>query len=285
MKRAAIWWQLMRGDRPIGFLLLLWGMLWALWLAADGLPPLGTLAIFGGGCFLMRSAGCVLNDLADRKIDRHVQRTRDRPLAAGRASPYEALLLATVLLASAGGLVLLTNRNTVLLACGAALLAASYPFFKRIFDAPQLILGIAFAWAVPMSFTALAVPLAAGGWWLFAAVLLWTIAYDTEYAMVDRADDRRIGVRSTARLFGRADRAVVALLQCIVLALLWHCGQWFELGWWYRLGLLGAALLFGYQQWLIRKRHEADCFRAFLNNGWVGAMIFAGIALDISLRR
>ncbi len=275
---------LMRLHKPIGMLLLLWPMLWALWIAAGGLPDIKVLAVFVAGVVLMRSAGCVINDYADREFDPHVERTRSRPLATGAVSPREALLLFAILCGVSFVLVLLMNRLTVLLSLAAVLLAAVYPFTKRYTQLPQVVLGAAFGWAVPMAFAAQTggVPMVA--WVLFAAAVLWAVAYDTMYAMVDREDDLRIGVKSTAILFGRADRFIIGLVQMGVLGLLMYAGVMAGLGDIYQLAIIAAAGLALYQQYLILERDRARCFQAFLNNNWFGAVVFLGVVLDYSLR-
>ncbi|MAT92504.1 MAG: 4-hydroxybenzoate octaprenyltransferase [Halioglobus sp.] len=275
--------QLIRFDKPIGTLLLLWPTLWALWIAARGVPDYHLLLIFALGTFLMRSAGCIVNDYADRNLDGGVSRTRERPLVTGAVSEKEALLLFGVLLAAAFALVLLTNRLTVLLSVAAVLLASTYPFMKRYTHLPQVVLGAAFSWAIPMAFAAQRGELPAALWWLYLGNLLWTVAYDTQYAMVDRADDLIVGIKSTAVLLGQHDRLAIACLQCASLAALYLAGEAFGLGLYYRLALLCAALLFAYHQYLIRAREPAPCFRAFLHNNWVGMVIFAGIVLDYAL--
>ncbi len=268
---------LMRLDRPIGIYLLLWPTLWALLIAAKGQADIVISLIFIAGVILMRSAGCVINDYADRDIDPHVARTKNRPLASGVVSSKEALFLFAVLCALALVLVLFLNWLTIQLAVVALLLTILYPFTKRFIHTPQLILGLAFAMAVPMAFSAQLnhVPMLA--WGLFTLVVLWTIAYDTLYAMVDRKDDLKIGVKSTAILFGRADKLIVFLLHGIVLAGLVWLGLLEQLHWSYYLGLLGAAVLALYQQYLIRDREASACLKAFLNNHWFGASIFLGI--------
>ena len=271
--------RLMRIDRPIGYFLLLWPTLWALWIAGEGRPEPRVVAIFVAGVILMRSAGCVINDWADRHIDPHVRRTRDRPLAAGRVRPGEALALFVALCLAAFGLVLLTNPLTIALSFVGAALAASYPFMKRFHHLPQVHLGAAFGWAVPMAFAAQAGEVPPVAWLLFVANLLWTTAYDTMYAMADREDDLRLGVKSTAILFGDADRAIVGILQALFLTAMALLGLRLGLGEPYWLGLAAAAALALYQQHLIRRREPAACFRAFLNNGWLGAAVFAGLAL------
>lgn len=273
---------LMRLNRPVGIWLLLWPTLWGLWFASGGVPPLKVLVIFVLGTVLMRSAGCVINDFADRGFDPHVARTRDRPIAAGRVTPGEALRLFVVLCLMAFGLVTQLNTATVLMAAPALVIAASYPFAKRWHAMPQAHLGLAFSWGIPMAFTAMGRPIP----WdlcglLILANVLWAIAYDTFYAMVDRADDLRIGVKSSAILFGRYDRLITAVLQLATLAVLAWAGR--SLGPAYALGLLVAAALAAYQQWLIRAREPALCFKAFLNNTWFGAAVSAGLALDLGL--
>jgi 4-hydroxybenzoate polyprenyltransferase len=276
--------RLMRLDRPIGIWLLLWPVLWALWIASDGHPDERLFVIFVLGTFVMRSAGCVMNDFADREFDPHVRRTADRPLARQSVSPAEALGLFAVLALVALALIIPLNRATQVLALIGGVLAVTYPFLKRFFSLPQAYLGAAFGWSVPMAFAAQtgAVPLEA--WVLFMSVVLWTMAYDTMYAMVDREDDLVIGVRSSAILFGRHDRLIVAALQVGALAGLTLAGWMSGLGRWYWAGLAAAALLATYQQFLIRDREPAACFRAFLNNNLFGLVVFAGIALDYVFR-
>jgi len=269
--------QLIRFDRPIGTLLLLWPTLWALWLAAKGIPDIKLLLIFVTGTFLMRSAGCIINDYADRNIDGQVKRTVDRPLVAGRLSTKEALYFCLLLCLLAFIVVLFTNGKTLLLSVVAVLLAGCYPFMKRYTHFPQLVLGAAFAWSIPMAFAAQSNALPPALWLLYAAVLLWTTAYDTFYAMVDRDDDINIGMKSTAILFGRWDRLITALIQCAVIVLLLLLATPFQLGLFYYGSVVVAAGLFIYQQGLIRRRQREQCFKAFLHNQWVGAVIFAGI--------
>lgn len=275
--------RLMRLDRPVGTYLLLWPTLWALWLAGDGQPQWQLVIIFSLGTLLMRSAGCVINDYADRHFDPLVERTRERPMAVGAVSEKEALLLFALLALAAFGLVLLTNPLTVKLSFVAILLASMYPFMKRYTHLPQLALGAAFSWSIPMAFAAQSNELPAALWLVYFANLIWTVAYDTFYAMVDREDDVLIGVKSTAILFGESERAVTACLQAMVILLLIITGRQFGLGLYYYLGLAVAALLFAQQQYLIRNRDRASCFQAFLNNNRVGAAIFIGIALDYLL--
>ncbi len=274
--------QLMRLDKPIGIYLLLWPTLWGLFAAARGLPDPGNLIIFTLGVVLMRSAGCVINDYADRHIDGHVKRTRDRPLAAGKVTEAEALTLFVLLVLGAFILVLFTNTLTILLSFGGLALAATYPYMKRHTYLPQVVLGAAFSWSIPMAWAAQTGDISPVAWLLYTANLLWTVAYDTEYAMVDRDDDLRIGVKSTAILFGEADRTMIAILQGLSLCALWLAGQRLELGLPWVLGLLGATLLFIYQHHLIRYRERDNCFRAFLNNHWVGLVIFIGLVADLT---
>lgn len=270
---------LIRFDRPIGSYLLLWPTLWALWIAAEGLPDLKLLIIFILGTFLMRSAGCAINDFADRKIDGQVKRTSARPLVSGRLSAREALVFCGLLCLLAFILVLFTNTKTIMLSFVAVALAGCYPFMKRYTHLPQLVLGAAFSWGIPMAFAAQTNSLPIDLWLIYVAVVLWTVVYDTFYAMVDRDDDISIGVKSTAILFGRHDRLITTLLQLGVIVIFLLVGQRFALGVFYFIAVAAAALLFVYQQWLIRQRQRENCFKAFLNNHWVGAIIFAGIFL------
>jgi 4-hydroxybenzoate polyprenyltransferase len=278
--RIGLYAKLMRLDKPIGTLLLLWPTLWALWLAERGTPDVKVLAIFMAGTLLMRSAGCVVNDFADRDFDPHVERTRERPLAARRIGIVEALLLAGVLALIAFVLVLQLNGLTILLSFAALFLAITYPFTKRFFAMPQAYLGIAFGFGIPMGYAAVLGGVPAEGWWLLLANIIWTIGYDTEYAMVDRADDLKIGIRTSAILFGRLDVAAVLACHGLFLAMMVALGVHLGLGWPYHAGLAAAAALAGYQYLLIRAREPARCFAAFLNNHWVGAAIFVGIALS-----
>ena len=284
MARLLEYARLMRLDRPIGLWLLLWPALWALWISADGRPGERVFAIFIAGTFLMRAAGCVINDYADRRIDPHVRRTAARPLARGAVSPAEALALFAVLASAALLLLVPLAPLTRLFALVGGVLAVIYPFLKRFFPLPQAWLGAAFSWSVPMAFAEQAGGVPASAWLLFAAAVLWTMVYDTMYAMVDREDDLAIGVRSSAVLFGRADRIVVALMQLGSLALLATVGQLSALGRWYWLGLGVAAMLALREQWLIRDREPSACFQAFLNNNYFGMAVFAGIALDYLFR-
>lgn len=271
---------LMRVHRPIGVLLLLWPTLWALWLAGAGRPDIRVVAIFVAGVFLMRSAGCVINDYADRDFDRHVRRTRERPITAGRVDPGEALALFVVLSLTAFALVLSLNALTIGLSFVGAALAVTYPFMKRYTHLPQAYLGLAFGWGIPMAFAAQAGRVPPEAWLLFAAAVCWTLAYDTEYAMADRADDLKIGVKSSAILFGRWDRAMVGVSHGLALLLLLVAGQVFALGALYFAGLGAAAAVAAYQQVLIRDREPEACLRAFLNNNVFGAVVFAGLLLD-----
>lgn len=279
------YWRLMRGDRPIGSLLLLWPTWWALWLAADGFPPWHLLLIFTLGIWLTRSAGCVINDYADRWLDPHVERTRSRPLATGELSGAHALLTFVVLMLLAFGLVLLTNRLTVYLSVVGLFLAATYPYVKRYTYLPQVYLGMAFGWGIPMAFAAVQdvfpPPLA---WLLFLANVLWSTAYDTWYAMVDREDDLKVGAKSTAVLFGDADLLAQAIIYAGFFVALMLVGQRAELGAPYLVALGVAASMVGWEFWIARKRARAACFRAFLHNNWVGAVIFIGLVVALWLK-
>ena len=275
--------QLIRFDKPIGTLLLLWPTLWALWIAAQGMPDWDLLLIFCLGTFLMRSAGCVVNDLADRHWDGEVNRTRGRPLVTGAVSVKDAWLLFLGLLLSAFVLVLFTNPLTIKLSFAAVALASTYPFMKRYTHLPQVVLGAAFSWSIPMAFAAQTGDLPAQLWLIYGGNLLWTMAYDTKYAMVDREDDLVVGIKSSAILFGDRDRLMIALLQLAFLGLMFFAGIEFGLGLFYYLGLVGAAGLCVYHQYLIRERDPAACFKAFLHNNWVGAVIFIGLLLDYAL--
>jgi 4-hydroxybenzoate polyprenyltransferase len=272
--------QLMRLHRPIGILLLLWPTLWALWIAGQGRPDPYVFVVFVLGVVLMRSAGCVINDYADRDFDPHVARTRDRPVAAGRVSPREAIVLFAVLCLAAFALVLTLNRLTILLSFAGAFLAATYPFLKRYTHLPQFYLGMAFGWGIPMAFAAQTGGVPALAWILFAANIFWAVAYDTAYAMVDREDDLKVGVKSTAILFGRYDRAMVFFFHILTIALLAFVGALAGRGLGYYAGLMAASGFVLYQQRLMRHRDRDGCFRAFLNNNWFGAAVFAGLVLD-----
>lgn len=275
--------KLMRLDKPIGTLLLLWPTLWSLWLAAKGVPDFKNLLIFVLGVVLMRSAGCVINDYADRHFDAHVERTRQRPLAQKLVSEREALVLFAVLCMVSFVLVLFTNSFTVWLSLGGVALAAVYPFMKRVTYFPQLVLGAAFSWGILMAFAAVRGELTQHIWLIYIANVIWTLAYDTFYAMVDRRDDVKIGVKSTAVLFGDADRAITASLQGFFLFTLLLAGQRFELGTPFHVALMVAVMLCGYQQWLIKYREPQNCFKAFLNNNYVGLAIFLGIAFHYGI--
>ncbi|MCE2594129.1 4-hydroxybenzoate octaprenyltransferase [Motilimonas cestriensis] len=276
--------RLTRLDRPIGSLLLLWPTGWALWSAAQGVPDGWVLLVFTLGVFLMRSAGCVINDFADRKVDGHVSRTQHRPMPSGLVSSKEALTLFGLLALTSFVLVLTLNTKTILLSFAALALAFCYPFMKRFTHLPQLVLGLAFSWAIPMAYAAQTNALPAELWLLFLANVAWTIAYDTMYAMVDRDDDLKIGIKSTAILFGRFDKLITGLLQVSTLLLLLVFALVTQAGASFYWGLLVAAALFAYQQRLISDRQGPDCFQAFLNNNYVGLAIFVGIAVDWLLR-
>ena len=280
MERLEQYAYLVRLDRPIGIYLLLWPTLWALWIAAKGWPDWLVLFVFVSGVFLMRSAGCAINDFADRKIDPHVERTKDRPLAAGRVTASETLLVFASLSITAFLLVLLMNTLTIYMSFVGIALAASYPFAKRFHYMPQIHLGAAFGWAAPMAFTAQANEITPVTWLIFMATVLWATAYDTMYAMADREDDLKIGVKSTAILFGEADKLMVALLQVMLLLDLYFIGRQSELGLFYNISLIIAAGFAGYQQYLIKDRKPELCFKAFLNNNWFGMVVFIGVFVD-----
>lgn len=279
-KNKSHYLTLMRVDRPIGTYLLLWPTLSALWLAAGGFPDIKLLIIFILGTFLMRSAGCVINDYADRHVDGLVERTAERPLATGKVTPKAALLLFSALCLLAFILVLFTNSLTILLSFAAVMLAGCYPFMKRYTHLPQVVLGAAFSWGIPMAFAAQTDQLPHALWLLYIATVLWIITYDTFYAMVDRDDDLKIGVKSTAILFGEDDKIITGLLQLCVIIILLLVGQSFKMGIIYFIGIAIAGGLFIYQQKLIKDRQRDRCFQAFLNNNWVGMAIFIGIAGD-----
>ncbi|WP_024891984.1 4-hydroxybenzoate octaprenyltransferase [Luteimonas huabeiensis] len=283
-ERLRQYWKLTRGDRPIGWLLLLWPTWWALWLAAGGLPPAWVLFVFTAGVWLTRAAGCVINDYADRWLDPQVERTRDRPLASGRVSGREALALFAALMLAAFALVLTLNRLTVLLSFVGVALAATYPYLKRYTHLPQAYLGLAFGWGIPMAFAAVQGAIPPLAWVLYAANLFWTVGYDTWYAMVDREDDLRAGAKSTAILFGRHDLAIQGVLYALFFAGLAVVGRLAALGAWYWAGLAAAAALVVWEFAIARGRERAACFRAFLHNHWVGTAVFAGLAIDLALR-
>ncbi len=273
--------RLMRIDKPIGSLLLLWPTLWALWLAGGGVPSPWTLLVFVAGVFLMRAAGCVINDYADRHFDGHVKRTASRPLPSGLVSEQSAKVLFVVLVLMAFALVLTLNRMTIWLSVAALALAWIYPFMKRVSHLPQFVLGATFGWSIPMAYAAVSESLPASAWIMFLAYICWTVAYDTQYAMVDRDDDLKIGIKSTAILFGRFDTLIIGLLQASMLALMVVLGMQMKLGAAFYLTVLMAAGLFGYQQWLTAGRERDACFRAFHNNNFVGMVLFAGIVLGL----
>ncbi|AIW17694.1 4-hydroxybenzoate octaprenyltransferase [Vibrio coralliilyticus] len=277
--KAQAYWQLMRMDKPIGTLLLLWPTLWALIIAAQGVPDLTVLVVFILGVVFMRSAGCVINDFADRKVDGHVKRTSQRPLPSGRVTSKEAIGLFIVLSVASFLLVLTMNPLTIKLSFAGLFLAFIYPFMKRYTHLPQLFLGLAFSWSIPMAWAAQANELPAMVWFIFAINALWTIAYDTQYAMVDRDDDLKIGIKSTAILFGRFDKMIIGALQLVTMAMLIAVGNWYELGASYYWSLLIAGALFVFQHHLIRHRERDLCFRAFLNNNYVGMVIAAGLLI------
>ena len=282
-RQANRWLRLMRLDRPIGTYLLLWPTLWALWFAGAGSPSVANLIIFTLGVVAMRAAGCVINDYADRNVDGSVERTKNRPLPTGEIQPYQALILFVLLLCLSLALVLMTNQLTIILSFGGLVLAATYPFLKRFTHLPQLGLGAAWAWAVPMAFAAERGQLPVSLWLIFVAVILWTIAFDTYYAMVDRDDDLKVGIKSTAILFGRYDLLIIALLQLMALILLLMAGLQFGRSWFYMMGLIAAALYFINQHIQARSRERDACFESFLNNHRVGMVIFIGLALDYLL--
>lgn len=280
-EKARALWQLMRMDRPIGTLLLLWPTVWALILAARGMPDWDVLCVFVIGVFAMRSAGCVINDFADRKVDGHVKRTASRPLPAGKVTAREAMILFISLSLLSFLLVLTMNPLTIKLSFAGLVLAFIYPFMKRYTHLPQFFLGLAFSWSIPMAWAAQANELPPVVWFVFVINLLWTVAYDTQYAMVDRDDDLLIGVKSTAILFGRFDKLIIGVLQLLTVAMLIVLGMSLQLGGSYYWGVLIAGALFAYQQQLIRHRERMACFRAFLNNNYVGMAI--AVAMFIAL--
>lgn len=272
--------RLMRTDKPIGALLLLWPTLWALWVATPGLPPLWILAVFVAGVWLMRAAGCVVNDYADRKFDGHVKRTANRPLPSGDVTEKEARTLFVVLILLSFLLVLTLNTMTILLSVAALALAWVYPFMKRYTHLPQVVLGAAFGWSIPMAFAAVSESVPLSCWLMFLANILWAVAYDTQYAMVDRDDDLKIGVKSTAILFGRQDKLIIGILQVAVLALMVAIGYLNQLNGAFYAAVVAAGVLFIYQQKLIANREREACFKAFLNNNYVGLVLFVGLAIS-----
>ena len=273
--RAAL--EIMRFDKPIGTFLLAAPTLWGIALANEGFPSLRLLAIFLAGIVVMRAAGCIANDLADRNLDGHVERTRLRPLVTGALSVKEAVALLLLLLATALGLVALTNPLTIKLSFAGAGLAMIYPLMKRITHLPQIVLGIAFSWSIPMAFAASINALPSALWWLFTANLLWTVVYDTQYAMVDREDDLSVGIKSTAILFGKLDVRIIGLLQCLCLIAFWRCGVAFSLGPIYYAAVVAVGILFARHLWLIRDRDIEQCFAAFNQSKWIGLIILTGL--------
>ena len=283
-ERLRQYWALVRGDRPIGWMLLLWPTWWGLWLAAKGMPPWGPLLVFSLGVWLTRSAGCVINDYADRWLDPNVERTKQRPLATGAVTGREALVVFALLMLVAFALVLTLNRLTIYMSVIGVLLAASYPYLKRYTYLPQVYLGMAFGWGIPMAFAAVTGGVPPIAWVLYVANIFWATAYDTWYAMVDREDDIRMGAKSTAILFGDLDLVAQGVLYACMFAALAMVGRDAGMGMYYWGGLGVAVLLVGYEFAIARGRERERCFRAFLHNHWVGMAIFAGIAADFALR-
>lgn len=283
MTKLALYFRLIRADKPIGILLLLWPTLWALWMAAGGKPDGMILVIFILGTALMRSAGCAVNDYADRDFDKHVKRTAERPVTSGRIKGWEALAVAGVLALAAFLLVIPLNALTKQLSVLALLIAGSYPYFKRFFAIPQAYLGIAFGFGIPMAFAAITGAVPALAWWLLVANVFWAVAYDTEYAMVDRDDDLKIGMRTSAITFGRFDVAAVMLCYGVALAIDLVCGWSLGLRWFFVGGIVVAAAMALYHYTLIRGRERLKCFAAFRHNNWLGAAIFIGVALDYAI--
>jgi 4-hydroxybenzoate polyprenyltransferase len=279
-RRARDLIELARLHRPIGIWLLLWPVLWAIWIAGASHPTPKVLVIFVLGTVAMRSAGCVINDLADRDFDPFVKRTRDRPIASRRIAPLEALVWFLVLIGIALVLVLQLDESTIRMSVIGAVLAVTYPLFKRFFPLPQFYLGVAFSWGVPMVFNAEMGAIPRVAWIIFFAGIIWAAVYDTMYAMVDREDDIKIGVKSSAIVFGDMDKLIIGMLQVLMLFALYLVGTNMDFGYWYNLGLVGAAVFFAYQQWLIRNRQPEACFKAFLNNHYVGLSVFIGILLE-----
>jgi 4-hydroxybenzoate polyprenyltransferase len=283
MNKLALYLRLVRADKPIGILLLLWPTLWALWMASGGHPDPAIVAIFIVGTALMRSSGCAINDYADRDFDRHVKRTVDRPLTSGRIKAWEAVMVAAVLAIVSFLLILPLNALTRQLSVVAVIVAGSYPYFKRFFAIPQAYLGIAFGFGIPMAFAAVQGQVPAIAWWLLAANVFWAVAYDTEYAMVDRDDDIRLGMRTSAITFGRFDVAAVMICYAVALGIDLVCGWMLGLRWWFVAGVVVAAAMALYHYTLIRERDRMKCFAAFRHNNWLGAALFAGVALDYAL--
>ncbi len=280
MNRLQLYFRLIRLDKPIGILLLLWPTLWALWFASDGKPDWTLIAIFTLGTVLMRSAGCAINDYADRDFDKHVQRTVDRPITSGKIKPKEALLVALVLTLISFALILPLNTLTKQLSIAAVIIAGTYPYFKRFFAIPQAYLGIAFGFGIPMGFAAVQNTVPAAAWWLLVANVFWAVAYDTEYAMVDREDDLKIGMKTSAITFGRYDVAAVMFCYAMTFLIILIVGWQFGLRTWFIAGLLLAVACAIYHYTLIRQRERSGCFAAFRHNNWLGAAIFGGVALD-----
>lgn len=278
MAKINAYWRLMRADKPIGIYLLLWPCVWALWIASSGIPDVHILLVFVAGVVVMRSAGCVINDYADRKVDGAVERTSSRPLVTGEVTEKEALGLFVGLLCVAFILVLTLNWQTIVTSFGGLVLATIYPFMKRYTHFPQVVLGAAFGWSIPMAFVATQQPLHWVVWVLYLANLCWTVAYDTQYAMVDKNDDIKVGVKSTAILFGQYDKAIIFLLQLSTLLLLLLVAWWLTFSWPFYLACLVSLGLFLYQQWLIKDNVRALCFKAFLHNHYVGLVLAIGIA-------
>lgn len=279
-QRKALYWQLMRMDKPIGIYLLLWPTWWALWLASDGIPAASIFCVFSLGVVLMRAAGCVINDFADRNVDGQVERTKHRPLATGAVSSREALQLFSLLLACAASLLLFLNNETRLLALVAVVLASSYPFMKRYTHLPQVVLGAAYSWGIPMAFMAIQGEVPLYAWLLYLANLCWTVAYDTFYALVDRPDDLQVGIKSTAILFGSFAQPIILLLQLVFLGVLSYVADLANLHWPFYLALALAALAFAYQHYLARQSRQG-AFQAFLHNHYVGLLIFAGLFVSL----
>ncbi|RBA23192.1 4-hydroxybenzoate octaprenyltransferase [Herminiimonas fonticola] len=284
MNRLQLYFRLIRLDKPIGILLLLWPTLWALWFASDGKPDWTLVAIFTLGTVLMRSAGCAINDYADRDFDKHVQRTVDRPITSGKIKPREALMVALVLTLISFALILPLNTLTKQLSIAAVIIAGTYPYFKRFFAIPQAYLGIAFGFGIPMGFAAVQNTVPAAAWWLLVANVFWAVAYDTEYAMVDREDDLKIGMKTSAITFGRFDVAAVMLCYAATFLIIFIVGWQFGLRTWFVAGLLLAIACAIYHYTLIRHRERSGCFAAFRHNNWLGTAIFGGVALDYLLR-
>lgn len=284
MNRLRLYFQLIRLDKPIGIVLLLWPTLWALWMASDGVPDYCLLFIFTLGTVLMRSAGCAINDYADRDFDKHVKRTVDRPITSGKIRPREALIVAAVLAITAFLLILPLNALTKQLSVAAVIIAGSYPYFKRFFAIPQAYLGIAFGFGIPMGFAAVQNSVPTEAWWLLIANIFWAVAYDTEYAMVDRDDDLKIGMKTSAITFGRFDVAAVMLCYALSFTIILIVGWQFGLRAWFVGGLLVASACAVYHYFLIRTRERAGCFKAFRHNNWLGGAIFAGVFLDYFFR-